>query len=84
MSNHSKAKHAFLDDDATDLMPLEFAVSGDWTPGLTLAFAEMMETALDAGFPIVIPVRKDVTPEQIRDVFEDARALVERAGLTAE
>ncbi len=33
------------------------------------------------GFPIVVPVRKDATPEQISQVFEGARALVERLGL---
>ncbi len=64
-------------------MTFEFAVPGDWPPGLALAFAEMMEKALDDGFPIVVPVRKDATPEQISQVFEDVRALVERVGLAA-
>jgi hypothetical protein len=69
MANHAKAKHKFPDDDVTDLSPLEFQVTGDWPPGLTLAFAEMMEKALEVGFPVVIPVRKDATPEQIGLVF---------------
>jgi hypothetical protein len=52
-------------------------------PGLALASAEMMEKAMDDGFPIVVPVRKDATPEQISQVFEGVRALVERLGLAA-
>ncbi|MBV9448622.1 MAG: hypothetical protein JO345_22270 [Streptosporangiaceae bacterium] len=55
----------------------------DWPPGLALVFAEMMEKAIDDGFPVVVPVRKDATPEQISQVFEDVRALVERLGLAA-
>ena len=56
------------------------------TPDLrevTLAFAEMMEKALQDGFPIVVPVRKDATPDQISHVFEGVRTLVESVGLTA-
>ncbi len=64
-------------------MTFEFAVPGDWPPGLALAFVKMMEKALDDGFPIVIPVRKDATPEQISQVFKGVRALVERLGLAA-
>jgi hypothetical protein len=40
-----------------------------------------MGKALRDGFPVVVPVRKDATPEQINHVFEDVRMLVERAGL---
>ncbi|HEX6521847.1 MAG TPA: hypothetical protein VF070_17855 [Streptosporangiaceae bacterium] len=68
---------------AGDPLTFEFPVPGDWPPGLALAFAEMTEKAIDDGFPIVVPVRKDATPEQISRVFEDVRALVERLGLAA-
>ena len=43
----------------------------------------MTEKALDDGFPIVVPVRKDATPEQISQAFGDVRALVGRLGLGA-
>jgi len=59
----------------------DFPVPSDWPPGLTLAFAEMMEKALEEGFPIVVPVRRDATPEQISTVLDDVRALVKHAGL---
>ncbi len=84
MSDHSSAANLkFPGGNARDPMTLEFAVPGDWPPGLALAFAKLMEKALDDGFPIVVPVRKDATPEQISHVFEGVRALVERLGLAA-
>ena len=43
----------------------DFPIPDDWPPSLALAFAELMEKALAEGFPLVVPVRKDATPEQI-------------------
>jgi hypothetical protein len=84
MSDHSSTtKLRFPRGNAIDPLTFEFPVPVDWPPGLALAFAEMMEKAIDDGFPIVVPVRKDATPEQISQVFESARALVERMGLAA-
>jgi hypothetical protein len=82
MSDHSSAAEPTVRDDANDPMTVEFAVPGNWSPGLATAFAELMEKALQDGFPVVVPVRKDATPEQIKNVFDDVRMLVERAGLT--
>jgi hypothetical protein len=59
----------------------DFPVPSDWPPGLSLAFAEMMEKALEEGFPIVVPVRRDATPEQISGILDDVQALVRNAGL---
>jgi hypothetical protein len=59
----------------------DFPIPDDWPPSLTLAFAELMEKALAEGFPVVVPVRKDATPEQITQVLEDMRAVVRDAGL---
>lgn len=59
----------------------DFPIPDDWPPSLALAFAELMEKALADGFPVVIPVRKDATPEQITTVLEDMRVVVRNAGL---
>lgn len=59
----------------------DFPVPDDWPAPLALAFAELMEKALADGFPLVIAVRKDATPEQITSVLEDMRAVVRKAGL---
>jgi hypothetical protein len=59
----------------------DFPVPDDWPPSLALAFAQLMEKALADGFPVVVAVRKDATPEQITGVLEDMRAVVRNAGL---
>jgi hypothetical protein len=59
----------------------DFPIPSDWPPGLVLAFAELMEKALEEGFPIVVPVRRDATPEQISTVLDGMRTLVKNAGL---
>ena len=80
MSDHSSTELKFR-GDANDPTTVEFAVPGDWPPGLAIAFAELMEKALEDGFPIVVPVRLDATAEQISRLFEDVRTLIEEAGL---
>lgn len=62
----------------------DFPIPDDWTPSLRLAFAQLMDKALAEGFPVVIPVRKDATPEQITTVLNDMRAVVRNAGLAVE
>jgi hypothetical protein len=59
----------------------DFQIPDDWSPSLRLAFAELMNKALAEGFPVVIPVRKDATVDQIEQVLEDMRAVVRDAGL---
>ncbi len=58
-----------------------FPIPDDWSPSLRLPFAELMDKALADGFPVVIPVRRDATPDQIEAVIADMRALVKNAGL---
>jgi hypothetical protein len=82
MPDHTGAAEPTLPGaGANDPLTFEFAVPGHWPPGLATAFAELMEKALHDGFPIVVPVRTDATPEQIKRVFDDVRTLVDSAGL---
>ena len=81
MSDHSSAAELKSRGDANDPATFEFAVPGDWPSRLAIAFAKLMDKALQDGLPIVVPIRQDATAEQISRVFEDARTLVERAGL---
>jgi hypothetical protein len=64
-------------------MIVEVTVPDDWPPGLTMAVAQMMRQSFKAGFPIVVPVRKDATPNEIAGAFDIIRAAIERAGLAA-
>ncbi len=80
---HSTAHPASRDSAASEPMTLEFAVPSEWSAGLALAFAEMMQEAIKEGFPIVVPVRKDALPEQISQVLHDVRRHIQNIGLAA-
>ena len=69
--------------DSPDPATFEFTVPPDWDNELALAFYELLQKALDDGFPIVVAVRRDATPEQITNIVDDVRALVANAGLAA-
>jgi hypothetical protein len=64
-------------------MTLEINLPEEWPPGLALAVAQMMRESFKEGFPIIIPVRRDATPEQISGAFERVRAVIQEAGLAA-
>jgi hypothetical protein len=82
MSDRSgAAKVRFPGDDSTDPLTVEFTVPRDWPAELALTFAELMDKAIKDGFPIVVPVRRDATPEQISRIFEDVRTFIKDAGL---
>ena len=70
-------------DDEPDPSTFEFTIPSDWDNELALAFYELVQKALDDGFPVVVAVRKDATPEQISSIADDIRALVANAGLAA-
>jgi hypothetical protein len=64
-------------------MTFEISLPEEWPPGLALAVAQMIRQSLREGFPIIIPVRKDITPEQISGAFDRVRAIMAEAGLAA-
>jgi thiamine monophosphate synthase len=70
-------------DDEPDPGTLEFTVPSDWDNELALTFYELVQKALDDGFPIVVAVRKDATPDQISQIVDEVQALVSKAGLAA-
>jgi hypothetical protein len=65
------------------LMIFEISIPDDWPPGLGLAIAKMVRQSLKEGFPIIVPVRKDATPEQLQRAFEKVRTVIEDADLAA-
>jgi hypothetical protein len=64
-------------------MIVEVSIPDEWPPGVGLAVARMMRQSLREGFPIIVPVRKDATPEQLQEAFERVRMVVADAGLAA-
>jgi hypothetical protein len=61
----------------------EIEIPDDWPPSLGFAVAAMIRQSLKDGFPIIIPVRRDTTPDQLAAAFDIVRTDILRAGLAA-
>jgi hypothetical protein len=59
----------------------EIEIPDEWSPGLGIAVAAMIRQSLKDGFPVVIPVRRDTTPDQLQEAFDIVRTDILRAGL---
>lgn len=64
-------------------MIIELAVPEDWTPGQALAMRQLLQQALRTAQPVITFVRKDVTADQLKDIYDRIEALVREAGLQA-
>jgi hypothetical protein len=61
----------------------EIELPDEWPPGLRLAVANMIRKSLKAGFPVVVPVRSDVTPDELAAAFTTIETVIHKAGLAA-
>ena len=61
----------------------EIEIPDDWPPSLGFAVTAMIRQSLKDGFPIVVPVRRDTTPDQLEAAFDIVRSDILRAGLAA-
>jgi hypothetical protein len=43
----------------------------------------MIRESLTAGFPVVIPVRSDITPDELAAAFSTIETVIQKAGLAA-
>jgi hypothetical protein len=64
-------------------MIVEVSIPDEWPPSVGLAVARMVRQSLKEGFPVIVPVRKDVTPEQLQEAFDKVRMVIADAGLAA-
>ena len=60
---------------------VEVEIPDEWPPGLGLAVARMIRESLKEGFPVVMPVRRDATPDQLEAVFDSVKTVIHEAGL---
>ena len=65
-------------------MIIEVAVPEDWTPGQALAVRQLLQHALRNAQPVIALVRKDVTPDELQDIYNRIGALIRESGLEAE
>ena len=64
-------------------MNIEVTVPDEWTPALTLTVQQLLRQAVSSGWPLIICLRPDVTPEQMADINQRIRGLVSDSGLAA-
>lgn len=64
-------------------MTIEIAVPDDWTPGQALALRQLLQHAVATAQPVIALVRKDITADQLNQVYKRINALIQEAGLQA-
>ena len=64
-------------------MNIEIALPEEWTPGQALAMRQLLQHGVHTGEPIIAFVRKDVSAEQLKEVYDRVNALIQEAGLQA-
>jgi hypothetical protein len=62
-------------------MNIEIAVPEEWTPGQALAMRQLLQQAMQTGQPVIAFVRKDASPHQLKDIYDQINALIQEAGL---
>jgi hypothetical protein len=65
-------------------MDIEVAVPDDWTVGQTFAVQQLLQHAVRYAQPVIALVRKDVTPEQLRDIYGRIEEVIREADLEAQ
>jgi hypothetical protein len=66
-----------------EIMVIELAVPDDWTPGQALAMRQLLQKVVCTAQPVITGVRRDVTADQLKDVYGRMEALIREAGLQA-
>lgn len=65
-------------------MVVEIAVPDDWTPGQVLAMRQLLQHAVRTAVPVIAMVRKDVTADQLEEIYDGIQTVIREAGLQAE
>ena len=64
-------------------MNIEVTVPDEGSPALTLTVQQLLQQAVRSGWPLIICLRPDVTPEQMADINQRVRGLASGSGLAA-
>lgn len=62
-------------------MIVEIDVPDDWTPGQVLAMRQLLQHAVRTAVPVITMVRKDITADQLEEIYDGTQALIREAGL---
>jgi len=63
---------------------IEVAVPDDWTVGQTFAVQQLLQHAVRNAQPVIALVRKDITPEQLQDIYRRIEEVICEAGLEVQ
>lgn len=64
-------------------MNIEIAVPEDWTPGQVLALRQLLQHSVRTAQPVIAFVRKDVSADQLKEIYDRVNAVIREAGLQA-
>jgi hypothetical protein len=62
-------------------MVIEVAVPDEWSAGQTLAVRQLFQQAVRCAQPVICPVREDITPDQLDDIYDRVTTVIRKAGL---
>lgn len=65
-------------------MIIEVAVPDDWTTRQALAVRQLLQHAMRNAQPVIGLVRKDVTPEQLSDIYNRIETVIRECGLEVQ
>jgi len=62
-------------------MNIEVAVPDDWTVGQAFAVQQLLQHAVRNAQPVIAIIRKDITAEQLQDIYRRIEEVIREAGL---
>ncbi len=62
-------------------MNIEIVVPDDWTPGQAMAVRQLLQHAVSNAQPVIALIRKDITAEQLQDIYRRIEDVIREAGL---
>ena len=65
-------------------MTIEVTIPEEWTPGQALAMRALLQHAMLNATPVIAFIRKDATPDQLKEIYDRVEALIREAGLEAK
>lgn len=64
-------------------MTFEIEIPDEWPPGLGFAVVRLIQQSLKEGIPLVVPVQRNITPDQLDAAFDRIKTVIQKAGLAA-